>query len=50
MRKQAYNTKAEAKQALAGIRRKGARKGKKPFGLKVYQCPTCGLFHLGHQR
>lgn len=41
--KRGYQTRADAKKALRHHRKRGFSRGVRP-----YECPACGFWHLGH--
>jgi ssDNA-binding Zn-finger/Zn-ribbon topoisomerase 1 len=41
--KRGYHSRSDAKKALRGHRGAGFSRGVRP-----YECPTCGYWHLGH--
>jgi hypothetical protein len=49
--KVAYGTRADAMQAKRRTDSNDTRHGRQPdHNLRVYECPNCRLWHVGHDR
>lgn len=50
--KVAFGTEGEARQAMRDMRKRDASHGRgdRNLSMRVYECPKCRLWHIGHDR